>query len=186
MSTSTFVQYEFNDSDRESALGNLQSFTADGRIKWDALVYITGLITYGGRVTDAWDQRCLSAILRRFFDPVTMADGYKYSASGTYYAPAANESLEEYREYAAGLPLLDTPEVFGMHENANIAFKLEESSALLATVVDMQPRAASVRGAKSSDDVLNELIESILSRLPPKLDPEQGKPDLFDVRCRCT
>ena len=39
-------------------------------------------ITYGGRVTDNWDQRCLRTILKRFFAPVTLETGYKYSQSG--------------------------------------------------------------------------------------------------------
>ncbi|KAF7239972.1 Dynein heavy chain 6, axonemal [Varanus komodoensis] len=43
---------------------------------------IAGEITYGGRVTDAWDQRCLRTILRRFFSPETLKDEYKYSESG--------------------------------------------------------------------------------------------------------
>lgn len=45
---------------------------------------IAGEITYGGRVTDAWDQRCLRSILRRFFSPETLEEDYKYSESGKY------------------------------------------------------------------------------------------------------
>lgn len=41
-------------------------------------------ITYGGRVTDSWDQRCLRTVLKRFFAPVTLDPGYHYSPSGTY------------------------------------------------------------------------------------------------------
>lgn len=44
---------------------------------------LPGEITYGGRVTDAWDQRCLHTILKGFFAPNTLAAEYKYSASGT-------------------------------------------------------------------------------------------------------
>jgi len=39
-------------------------------------------ITFGGRVTDKWDQRCLSTVLRRFFHPRTLDHAYKYSQSG--------------------------------------------------------------------------------------------------------
>lgn len=39
-------------------------------------------ITYGGRVTDAWDQRCLRTILKRFFAPHTLDEKYKFSESG--------------------------------------------------------------------------------------------------------
>ncbi|XP_044299896.1 dynein axonemal heavy chain 6 isoform X2 [Varanus komodoensis] len=76
------ICYEFNDSDRECALLNLNLYCQEGKVPWDALTYITGEITYGGRVTDAWDQRCLRTILRRFFSPETLKDEYKYSESG--------------------------------------------------------------------------------------------------------
>lgn len=35
------ITYEFNNSDRECAMLNLQMFCADGHIPWDALEYIT-------------------------------------------------------------------------------------------------------------------------------------------------
>ena len=76
------IKYEFSDSDRECALMNMQMFCKEGFIPWDSLIYITGEITYGGRVTDAWDQRCLTTILTRFFAPYTIEENYKYSDSG--------------------------------------------------------------------------------------------------------
>ena len=58
------IKYEFNDSDRECCLLNLDLFCKGGKIPWDALTYITGSITYGGRVTDSWDQR---PVLKLYF-----------------------------------------------------------------------------------------------------------------------
>lgn len=43
--------------------------------------------------------------------------------TGIYYAPDA-ETIQAYREYIENLPYSDEPEVFGMHENANIAFQV--------------------------------------------------------------
>ena len=43
--------------------------------------------------------------------------------TGIYYAPVY-ELLSEYRNYIDELPLIDEPEIFGMHENANIAFQV--------------------------------------------------------------
>ena len=74
-------------------------------------------------MTDAWDQRCLRTMLRRFFSPPTLGAGYKYSPSGTYYPPEA-DTLQVYRDYVENLPFNDDPEIFGMHENANIAFQV--------------------------------------------------------------
>lgn len=35
------ITYEFNNSDRECAMMNLQMFCEDGHMPWDALEYIT-------------------------------------------------------------------------------------------------------------------------------------------------
>ena len=85
----------------------------------------SGEVTYGGRVTDFWDQRCLRTILRRFFSPETLASGYKYSPSGIYYCPE-KQFLQQYRDYIEELPLNDNPEIFGMNSNANITFQVRK------------------------------------------------------------
>lgn len=92
----------------------------------ELLIFLVGLITYGGRVTDMWDQRCLTTILKIFFSPQTLEDGYVYSESGRYYCPRSKK-LETYRDYIESLPNNENPEVFGMHENANIAFEVSST-----------------------------------------------------------
>lgn len=174
------IKYEFNDSDRESALDNLKMFLAEGQIPWDALTFITGEITYGGRVTDAWDQRCLTTILGRFFAPAILEDGYKFSESGIYFPPGF-DGLPEYRDYIDSLPIADEPEVFGMHNNANIAFQTQETNALITTVLEVQPRLASGGSGKTSDEIVYELADSILSKLPVLLDMEKADKAIFDT-----
>lgn len=41
---------------------------------------------------------------------------------GIYYPPDG-DVIETYRDYIESLPYNDEPEIFGMHENANIAFQ---------------------------------------------------------------
>lgn len=45
---------------------------------------------------------------------------------GIYYAPEMDE-LEQYKKYIERLPIIDDPEVFGMHENANLAFQVRNN-----------------------------------------------------------
>jgi dynein heavy chain len=90
-------------------------------IPWDALLYVTGHINYGGRVTDDWDRRCLLSMLKRYYSLDILDDTYKFSQSGIYYAPV-NGAIDIYRTYIESLPLVDEPEVFGLHENANITY----------------------------------------------------------------
>ncbi|XP_043915244.1 dynein axonemal heavy chain 6 [Protopterus annectens] len=173
------IRYEFNDSDRECALLNLNLYCQEGLVPWDALIYITGEITYGGRVTDAWDQRCLRTVLKRFFSPETLETGYIYSPSGIYFAPET-ATLQDYKEYIENLPLIDEPEIFGMHENANLAFQRQETGSLINAILEVQPRSAAHGAGKSNDEIVNELADSILSKLPDKLELDGASETLFD------
>ncbi|XP_036606051.1 dynein heavy chain 6, axonemal [Trichosurus vulpecula] len=172
------ICYEFNDSDRECALLNLNLYCQEGKIPWDALIYITGEITYGGRVTDTWDQRCLRTVLKRFFSPRTLEKNYKYSDSGIYFAPLA-DSIQDFRDYIENLPLIDDPEIFGMHENANLVFQYKETNTFITTILDVQPRSVSGGGGKSNDEIVQELVTSVLSKVPAKLEMEGASESLF-------
>lgn len=101
-------------------------------IPWDAILQVTGIINYGGRVTDANDLTCLMTTLEKYCSAASLADSYRYAPAlpNTYYAPA-DCKLEGYREYINGLPLADHTEVFGLHGNANIAQQNAEANRLL-------------------------------------------------------
>lgn len=108
-----------------------------------------------------------------------MKEDYKYSESGIYFAPI-NDSLQEYKEYIDKLPLLDQPEIFGMHANANIAFQVQETNILVGTILDVQPRLSSGGTGKSNDDIVHELAASILEKIIEKLDMENARADMLE------
>ena len=64
-------------------------------------------------------------MLSKFFSEDSLDDGYKYSDSGVYYAPDL-DTLQQYEDYINSLPLEDNTEIFGMHNNANLAFQVSE------------------------------------------------------------
>jgi dynein heavy chain len=53
--------YDFSQSDLQCSLQTLRMLLDEqpGDIPWPALLYVTGQINYGGRVTDDLDRRCL-------------------------------------------------------------------------------------------------------------------------------
>ena len=63
------IRYEFNDSDLEISTLTLRMFINDPNenIPWEAMLYMTGHINYGGRVTDDWDRVCLLSILKKYY-----------------------------------------------------------------------------------------------------------------------
>ncbi|XP_015429803.1 PREDICTED: dynein heavy chain 6, axonemal, partial [Dufourea novaeangliae] len=169
------ILYEFNDSDRECCLLNLKLFCVHEQIPWNALIYTTGEITYGGRVTDSWDLRCMKTILDIFFSPKTLIENYVYSPSGKYYCPVF-KTLQEYKDFVENFPIIDDPEVFGMHENANISYQLKEAQFIVNTILEVQPKESVVKEGKSTSDIAYEIADMILARIQSKIDPEQCNP----------
>ncbi|GFS25719.1 dynein heavy chain 6, axonemal [Elysia marginata] len=137
-------------------------------------------ITYGGRVTDAQDQRCLRTILKLFFKPDTLSLNYKYSESGIYYAPTF-KLLSAFRSYIDSLPIIDQPEIFGLHENANIAFQMTETNALIGTVLEVQPRQSTDDSGLSNDDIAFDIAEGVLGRVDDQLDIDLADRSMFEL-----
>jgi len=175
------IRYEFNTSDIECAQMVLKMFIEDhDELPWDALEYVTGHINYGGRVTDDTDRRCLMVILGLFYNPrVVSDDTYRFSPSGQYYAPPQGP-FEDTIEYVKQLPANDEPEVFGMHDNANIAYQLQETQRMVNTILDIQPRLAAAAGVRSSEEIVDELAEQILAEIPEVLNMEDAAPGMMD------
>ncbi|XP_076248728.1 dynein heavy chain at 16F [Calliopsis andreniformis] len=169
------ILYEFNDSDRECCLLNLKLFCVHDRIPWNALIYTTGEITYGGRVTDSWDLRCMKTILDIFFSSKTLAADYAYSPSGKYYCPTY-KTLQEYKDFVETFSIIDDPEIFGMHENANIAYQLKEAQFVLNTMLEVLPKESVADQGKSSSDIAYEVADLIISRIQFKIDSTQCNP----------
>jgi dynein heavy chain len=59
-----------------------------------------------------------------------------------------------------------TPDIFGIHENGDIAKDLNETKQLFDSILLTQARSSS-SGGKSSEQVCSELASDILSKLPP-------------------
>lgn len=63
-----------------------------------------------------------------FHSPLSLDEWFSHlHFKGVYRAPETDE-LEEYKRYIESLPIIDDPEVFGMHENANLAFQVRKNN----------------------------------------------------------
>ena len=163
------IMYDFSNSDLEVAILILKNILIEYKnIPWEALTYLTGEITYGGRVTDDWDRRTLKSILVRFYNPLILEDAYQLSPSGVYRAPPDGD-IVSFRHFIDNLPFSEEPSIFGMHENANISYQLQESRRLIRSVLEIQPRISSAVGGKSSEEVVLDLATEILDQWPEKL-----------------
>lgn len=84
--------------------------------------------------------------------------------------------MENYLEYMATLPLVEEPEVFGLHDNATITMDLQKTQALLDALLLTQPRNAGGGsgggGGRTTDDVIFDTAAGILDKLPDDFDIE--------------
>jgi len=163
------ILYDWSTADLEVSITMLKNMMNDYKtIQWDALLYLTGEITFGGRVTDDWDRRALKCILRKYYCHEILGSKYLLSPSGVYYVPE-EEDLYLVKKYIDTLPYTEDPSVFGMHENANISYQIQETRRVIKTIVDIQPRLVSSGGGKSNEEIVTELANTMLSEWPELL-----------------
>lgn len=148
--------YQFSDSDLSISRAQLFSFLEFySDIPWEALNYMVAEANYGGRVTDPQDRRCITVMLSDYYCPeIVKYENYSLSESGVYKVPSDGEGKQDYITFIKeGLPLNDIPEIFGMHDNAEITSAINNTNAMLETALSLQPRSSGGDG-KSADSVL--------------------------------
>jgi len=125
---------------------------------------------YGGRVTDDKDRRLIAVILKDFYHPKALNDEYKYSPSGVYYCPD-DGPFESYMDFIKELPMNEKPEVFGMHDNAQISAAINDSQRQCDLILGLLPRIAA-SGGVSTEDIIKVKCSEMLEKLPREFDIE--------------
>ena len=83
-----------------------------------------------------------------------------------YHIP---DYLEHQRfiEYIQKMPSNDGPQIFGLHSNADLTFRLKESIEMINVLVDTQPKEGGSGSGLSREDQVKEKIEKeLLPKLP--------------------
>jgi dynein heavy chain len=83
------IPYDWMNSDLKAAMTQVKMYVEEqATIPWETLNVSVADITYGGRVTDAWDKRSISSILRKYFCPKLMKEDFHFTDDKVYFAPS--------------------------------------------------------------------------------------------------
>ncbi|WIA11828.1 hypothetical protein OEZ85_011917 [Tetradesmus obliquus] len=168
------IRYDFTDGDLNVSLAQLQEYLDSyDTPPFRVLQFLFTEINYGGRVTDDKDRRLINTLIGSFCAPQVLQEGYAFSPSGTYAVPGC-ETAAQFCDVIRGYPLVPSPEIFGLHENADITCQQAETYALLGTLLGLQPRSSSGGGGagSSQEAVVGRIAQDILDKLPAPFDVE--------------
>merc|ERR1712232_1228917 len=106
----------------------------NSKIPWEDLRYIVGEIMYGGHITDAWDRRTNNAYLSVLLEP-DMLKG-KNLAPG-FPVPPMDASFQDIEEYIGTKLPAETPQLFGLHPNAEIGYLTTTQQYVFSSILTL-------------------------------------------------
>ena len=74
-------------------------------------------VQYGGRVTDDFDKHLLRTFTFEWFSDQILQSDFRFYKK---YAIPHSKTVQGFVDYINALPSTDSPEVFGLHANADI------------------------------------------------------------------
>jgi len=109
--------------------------------------------------------------------------GDEASAKGEKGVDYCIPALGGREKYVAGIESMpgieaQTPEVFGLHPNAEIDYLTNASKKLWTDLIDLQPRAAGGAGGITREEYIGNIATDIESKMPPLFDLNKLRKDL--------
>ncbi|XP_076854099.1 dynein axonemal heavy chain 10 [Brachyhypopomus gauderio] len=173
------VPYDFNESDFLVCMQILDTYLTkahtqgDAKIPWGSLKYLIGEVMYGGRAIDSFDRRVLTVYMDEYlgdfiFD--TFQPFHFFINKDVDYRIPPNGSKDVYVAEIESLPLANTPEVFGLHPNAEIGYYTQAARDMWTHLIELQPQTGDSGGGISRDEYISQVARDIQNKLPRVFD----------------
>lgn len=117
---------------------------------------------YGGHITDDWDRRTNNTYLRTLMKPELLSGMY---LAPLYRSPDPNKfNYESYVTYVEEKLPVESPQMFGLHPNAEIGYLTTQGENLFETILDVSG-GSGVGALGGQDELVNHLIVDFLAKL---------------------
>uniref|UniRef100_H3BAL0 Dynein axonemal heavy chain 10 n=1 Tax=Latimeria chalumnae TaxID=7897 RepID=H3BAL0_LATCH len=173
------VPYDFNESDFQVCMEILNTYLTkafnqdDDKIPWGSLKYLIGEVMYGGRAIDSFDRRILTTYMDEYlgdfiFD--TFQPFHFFCNEEVDYKIPEVGPKDTYVGEIEALPLANTPEVFGLHSNAEIGYYTQAAREMWVHLIELQPQTGESGSGISRDDYIGQVAKDIQNKLPKAFD----------------
>jgi dynein heavy chain len=168
------IPYEYNTGDLSACLTFLEKHLFDNDISWSTIQYMVAQVQYGGKITDDKDHRLFGAYADRWLSEVVMKPEFTFNPphlvvrlpNDFNYCVLDSPDVQAYRDYAATFPHVDSPEIIGLHPNADMTFRLKEVNLMLNTLGNTKPQGGGGGGGVSIDTIIYDKAAELLEKLP--------------------
>eukprot|EP00164_Ancoracysta_twista_P001803 GFYU01002367.1.p1 GENE.GFYU01002367.1~~GFYU01002367.1.p1 ORF type:complete len:811 (+),score=281.55 GFYU01002367.1:300-2435(+) len=162
------IPYEFNQPDLSASVQFLQNHLGASEIKktpisWTTVKYMVCEVQYGGRITDDWDRRLFNTYGDAWLNPKMFDPNFNFYPG--YKIPACQD-ISKFRAAIEDLPDVDSPEVFGLHSNADLTYRTKESTTIMTTIIDIQPKESGGGGGLTREEIVNNQATDMLGKIP--------------------
>ncbi|XP_015260407.1 PREDICTED: dynein heavy chain 10, axonemal [Cyprinodon variegatus] len=175
------VPYDFSESDFFVCMEILNTYLTkayrqkDGNIPWEGLKYLIGEVMYGGRVIDSFDRRILTVYMEEYFGDFLFHTFQKFhffrNKDAVYKIPPTGPKAAYVAEINS-MPLVNTPEVLGLHSNVEIEYNTLAVKEMWAHLIDLQPWTGESSGNLTREEQISQVAQDIQSKLPELFDIE--------------
>ena len=177
-----FMESDFTISKRLLAM-YLNKIGPDDMIPWASLKYLIGEAMYGGRVTDDYDRRVMMTYLNEYMGDFIFDVNQRF-----FFARAENFDYEipelgpfdNYVKAITEMPITYSPEIIGLHSNAEIDYFTQASKRIWEDMIKLQSSTGdsgsqkkdeNTAPVKTREEIVLGMAEMFIDKkVPPKFD----------------
>ena len=169
------IPYEYNNGDLTACILFLEKHLYNGSISWPTFQYMVCEAQYGGKITDTLDRRLFKTYTTSWLNSNTCGEGFSFNPkqpiykfpNDFQYRVESSPEIAAYDAFLKSFPDVDSPEIYGLHPNADLTFRVKEVTELFSTLGDTQPKGGGGGGGGlSREDVVSAKASELLERMP--------------------